>query len=384
MAFFGKKPESRPAAAPAAPEPAPKGPEVSALDFTLGGDPGRALADAADSMEVQEVGGGLSAAAEEAAVLYANGNFGEAEAVLDGALDAPGTHAGEGLWMMLLDLLRLTGRREAFDARVIEYATRFEKSPPPWIDLSGRTERRGPVGPATVNLVGQLGAQAATQFAQIETIGRKSRAVRLEVGKVKGLDEAGCGLLAQTLFRLRADKVAVTVSGGGALVEHLQGRLKPGEAREEAAWLLLLDLMQEGGTEAAFEEWAVNYAITFEVSPPSWEARAKPTPGGANPAAEVPDDEAASGTSLEGEITGANTEPLRRMAAAAEAAGTLAVECGRLRRMDFVSAGTCFNILAALGARGKLVSLHNVNAMVAALLRVMGVDQVAHIHLRVA
>ncbi|MBL8446558.1 MAG: STAS domain-containing protein [Zoogloeaceae bacterium] len=382
MAFFGKKPESRPAAAPATPEATPKGPEVSALDFTLGGDPGRALAHAADSMEVQEAGSGLSAAAEEAAVLYANGNFGEAEATLVAALDAPGAHAGEGLWMMLLDLLRLTGRREAFDVRVIEYATRFEKSPPPWTDLSGRAEPRGAAGPAAVNLVGQLGAQAAAQFSQIETIGRKSRAIRLEVGKVKGLDEAGCGLFLQALSRLRADRVAVSVTGVAGLIDHLQGRLKPGEAREEAAWLLLLDLMQGGGSEAAFEEWAVNYAVTFEVSPPSWENRSPPAPGTATVPLALHDE--ALGPSLEGEITGANADPIRRIAAAADAAGNLAVDCGRLRRMDFVSAGTLFNILAALAARGKLVSLHNVNAMVAALLRVMGVDQIASIHLRAA
>jgi len=50
--------------------------------------------------------------------------------------------------------------------------------------------------------------------------------------------------------------------------------------------------------------------------------------------------------------------------------------------MDFVSAGTLFNILATLQAQGKLVVLHKVNAMVAALLRVMGVDQVAQVTLR--
>ena len=54
----------------------------------------------------------------------------------------------------------------------------------------------------------------------------------------------------------------------------------------------------------------------------------------------------------------------------------------RLRRIDFVCAGTLFNILVTLQAQGKLVTLFNVNAMVAALLRVMSVDQVAHVTLR--
>jgi hypothetical protein len=39
-------------------------------------------------------------------------------------------------------------------------------------------------------------------------------------------------------------------------------------------WLLLLELHQQAFHQEAFEEAAVNYAITFEVSPPSWEALA--------------------------------------------------------------------------------------------------------------
>jgi len=41
------------------------------------------------------------------------------------------------------------------------------------------------------------------------------------------------------------------------------------------AWLMLLDLYQHLGMRAEFEEAAVNYAVTFEISPPSWE----PQPG---------------------------------------------------------------------------------------------------------
>ena len=50
--------------------------------------------------------------------------------------------------------------------------------------------------------------------------------------------------------------------------------------------------------------------------------------------------------------------------------------------MDFVSAGTLFNVLSTLNGQGKRIALHNVNAMVGALLRVMSVDQVARVTLR--
>ena len=43
---------------------------------------------------------------------------------------------------------------------------------------------------------------------------------------------------------------------------------------------------------------------------------------------------------------------------------------------------TLFNVLATLQGQGKLVSLNRVNAMVAALLKVMGVDQVSRLQLQ--
>lgn len=380
MAFFGKKPENKPAVpSPARPEPG-KDParksELSELDFTAGGDNGRGP----PGMEVQEVGGAMSAVAEEAAVLYANGSMQQAEHVLNGVLESPdgGAHAGEGLWMMLLDLYRLTGQRARFDAKVIEYATRFEKSPPPWEDLSAQAERRAP-GPPLVNLAGNLSGQAAQQLGQIEVIGRKSGAIRIDLGRLRGIDEAGCTLLWNAVSRLVADRIKLNFVNCGQALALLEGRLAVGRAESQEAWLLLLELLQHSGEHARFEQWAVDYAVTFEVSPPSWETRAPAAAPAVVAAAPV---QGVDPSRLEGELTSATPEVLRRLAALASQNGRLEVDCSRLRRIDFVSAGTLFNILATLQAQGKLVVLHNVNAMVAALLRVMGVDQVAQVDLR--
>ena len=81
-------------------------------------------------------------------------------------------------------------------------------------------------------------------------------------------------------------------------------------------------------------------------------------------------------------LTGAGNYSLKQLAAFATERRQLRIDCTRLRRIDFVCAGTLFNILVTLQAQGKLISLVNVNAMVAGLLRVMSVDQVAHVTLR--
>nr|WP_211163262.1 STAS domain-containing protein [Aromatoleum diolicum] len=355
---------------------------MSTLDFSVG-DPTHALAHCAGQVEVQEMSAGIGAVYEEAAVLYANGSDSEAELVLNAVLDTQATQAGEGLWMMLLDLYRLTGQRQRFETRVLDYATRFERSPPPWHDLSSAVERpRSHVAPL-VNLSGSLSGQAAAQFGQIAIIGKKSGAIRIDLGRLRSVDGTGCTLFRGVLRELAAERVKVSLLNGSQLVDMLAGQVQPGKAEGRDVWLLLLEMLQHTGEQERFEELAVEYAVTFEESPPSWEPRAEQLASSTATHEVVLDLDAPSHEfTLEGELTSTGVEKIRKLAAHASGLQKVDVDCGQLRRIDFVSAGTLFNILATLQAQGKQVVLRNVNAMVAALLRVMGVDQVAQVILR--
>lgn len=386
LPFFGKKPAPpRPAAAPeerAAEAASPPPTELSELDFSAS-DHGRGLAHAAGLVEVQECGSGIGAAFEEAAVLYANGNDDEALALLETAVPGEGGAVGEGAWLMLLDLYRLGGHRQRFESRVLDYATRFERSPPPWEDLSPGAGKAKAGQPPLVNLSGNLSAAAEKQFQQIAAIARRSGGVRIDVSKVRGVDDPGCAVWRRLLAELAAERIGVTLVNVQSLAEVLGRRVVAGRAEERDTWLMLLELLQYAGDQARFEDLAVDYAVTFEESPPSWESRgalavaAEAAVRTAGPAPTDPE-----GFAFEGELTGAANETLKRLAVFAADRRTLKIDCSRLRRVDFVCAGTLFNILVTLQAQGKLVSLANVNAMVAGLLRVMSVDQVAHVTLR--
>lgn len=388
LPFFGKKPPSTPAGqpSPAAPGAGAGRPsisprtELSTLDFT-GGDANRALAQCAGMVEVQEVGAGIGAVFEEAAVLYANDNMVEAERVLNSVLDDVTNTAGEGLWMMLLDLYRLTGQRERFESRVLDYATRFERSPPPWEDLSSQPERRRADTAPLINLAGSLSGQAASQFQQVCVIGRKSGSIRIDLGRLRSVDDTGCTLLRNALVQLAADRVKVSMLNAAQLVNMLAGQVAPGRPEGRDAWLLMLDLLQYTGEHERFEELAVDYAITFEESPPSWEFKVQQQAVATASALEA-DRSQDEGFRFEGELTGSSHDTIRKLAAFASQRQVVTVDCSRLRRIDFVGAGTLFNVLATLQSQGKLVDLQNVNAMVGALLRVMSVDQVAQVTLR--
>ena len=361
-----------------------KGPrsELSTLDFgAAGGDVARALAECAGKIEVQEGGDAFAAVAEDAAVLYANGQNDLAAQALGEFVTGLAPGQGEPMWLMLLDLYKLTGKRAEFDECVIAYARSFEKSPPPW-DVSDAPASAGgaPAAPA-VALGTALTDQVAKQFERVREAGRKSGAVRIDLSRLRSADEAGCALLRTLIADLKAASVTIRLSGASTVANMLGGQVVAGRRENQQMWLLLLDMLQQTDEIERFEEVALDYAITFEESPPSWEPKAvaELVSTTSELASAVQMDE---GFVFEGEVMGANAEPLRQLAAYAAERNHVEVDCARLRRLDFVCAGSLFNVLAQLQGQGKLVVLKNVNAMVAALLRVMGVDQVARLQLR--
>src|SRR5690606_36101297 len=183
---------------------------------------------------------------------------------------------------------------------------------------------------------------------------------------------------------MRAKRIKVWLLNGGELADVLGKRVRPGEAAAPDTWLLLLELLQAGGDEANFEELALDYAITFELSPPSWEAE-RQTPkalnaaAGQQPAAIEPGGESFR---LEGELAGAGSEAMRRMLAYVADREHAVIDCEGLRRVDFVCAGSLLNELASLQATGRRVALIKLNALVDVLLRVMGIAEVASLSRR--
>ncbi len=354
--------------------------ELSTLDFgSAGGDVARALAECAGKMEIHEGGDDFSSVAEEAAVLYANDQNDAAAAVLASFVDTLPIGQGEFMWQMLLDLYKLTGMRAEFDERVIAYARSFEKSPPPW-DVTDAPAQKAKSSTPSVAMGAALTEQVAKQFDRVRETARKHGTVRIDLSRLRSADEAGCQLFRDLVLDLRGEGVTVRLSGCSSVAAMLGGQVTAGQAENRGMWLLLLDMLQHTDDIERFEEVAVDFAVTFEVSPPSWE------PPDMEEITATTDIEGASeaptGFALEGEVLGASAEGIRKLAAFAADQTSVNVDCSRLRRMDFVAAGSLFNVLATLQGQGKLVSLNRVNAMVAALLRVMGIDQVARLQLR--
>jgi anti-anti-sigma regulatory factor len=405
FSFFKKVPEkmvSRPAAAPrpremdAAPavlpaegKPAALGPaaEVKPLsvDVAKAVDPADVPLDFSDfdfsespqDFQIEVDVDPVDADVEQAAVLYANGQDEVARTFLENAVRVHHFGPGERLWLMLFDLYRLTAQKAAFEILEIEYAQAFEKSPPAWRDSSKPiVAAKAAVGSALFK--GELLGDNDAGFDTARLAMEKNPKFRLDLSKVKHLDASGCGRLLALLQQARKNKREIELLGRdniGALVE---GHVETGRAEEGECWLLLLELLQLQGQQEAFDDAAINYAVTFEVSPPSWEpkrvAAAEPVPVVASTAAVDDTDDLAY-------IARGDIKAFRfgDLPAFAEAHDPVIIDCSAVTRVDFISAGALLNVLSIVRRSGKQIVFRYPNHLVAELFGVVGLRPVAEI-----
>src|SRR5690606_37677693 len=99
----------------------------------------------------------------------------------------------------------------------------------------------------------------------------------------------GCRLLLDALRAIKKQGRECLLTGADEFAAMLADKVEMMQREREETWLLLLELYQRAGNQEAFEDTAVGYAVTFEVSPPSWEspvpakAAAKPVPKSRDP-----------------------------------------------------------------------------------------------------
>jgi anti-anti-sigma regulatory factor len=336
-------------------------------------------------IEVEEGDHEAPPAIEEAAVLFANGQVAEAHARIQKALEGEDLGAWKlQVWLMMFDVLQHLGRKQEFEERALDFVVKLERSPPVWADALPAPKQNPSLrtgGAATVSLTGSLGAQSAAALEQLRKASEKQPKLRLDFGKLQGIEPAGCKLLLATLKYFKTAKRDVWLTGEATLIKLLRESAKPGDKSVEASvWLLLLELYQMLGLQNEFEETAVDYAVTYEVSPPSWEAppprtKAEPMAESQPVATQVADD----AFHVSGEVAGQSDQLFADLGTYAAAANPVVLDFSTARRVDFVNAGRLLNALEKLKAEGKQLVIRGAGEMIIALFAVMGIPKVARI-----
>jgi len=384
FSFFKKPPEkmvARPVAVPRstprAEEPVPP-PEVakasaSTLDFSE-----FVFSESSPNIQLEEEIDPVDASAEEAAVLFANGQDEAVLSVLENAVRVHKSAPSERLWLMLFDFYRLSGQKSAFETLEIEYARTFEKSPPGWRDKSKALPKSKELATGSLLFRGNLTGENDTAFDAIERALEKNPKLRLDLSKVNHLDAAGCGRLLSQLQNARKAKRVLELLGRDIIGALVQERVESGRAEDSECWLLLLELCQLQGQHDAFEEVAINYAITFEVSPPSWEPKRIAAP---EPETKLTPDSAGNEVAFDAYAIRGDVKSSRfaDLSAHAEMHDPVIIDCSELVRMDFISAGALLNALTTVRRTGRQIVFRHPNHLVAELFGVVGLKSVASI-----
>lgn len=326
----------------------------------------------------------LPPALVKAAELYAMGKELDAMRRLESALKSGEDLGASELraWGCLFELLQALDRRPAFDALALTFARRFEKSPPAWsaavADENSATETTG--GRAHVSLSGVLNAGVGEVLKQTMKLAATSTMVRMDVAKLTDVDNNGATLLLRGIAALKRAKKEFVFGSPEHLAQILSAKLVPGERSNQEMWLLMLELFQQAFRQDAFEEAAVNYAITFEVSPPSWEAlpersvEAPPTSSSPPPKAE--------GFILQGQMLGADAINFAPLQAALAGRDEFDIDARKLVRIDGACAKQLLETLTNLSAGGKKLRIVGLSTLNAAFLETLGFTQVVELRSR--
>jgi len=353
---------------------------------------------------------------EEAAIRFANGDDAGAQAGLLSALENDGASREQAQsWALaLLDLYRATGQQQPFELVSLDYARRFGRSAPIWFSMpemlglhhASAVERTVPsilVDEPTWCCPAHFGASEVDEL-RLATANVQAPWF-LDWSDLADIDTGAVDPLGALFAEWCATPVELHFAGTRELEAALRALAPSGDRSvRQANWKLRLDAQRIMQSQDEFELIALDYCVTYEVSPPPWvDARCGFRREDANgSAASRGEDNAAQSreprpsatvhmgleslhaavAELSGEVVGEATEVLDRLEKSRSGSMNLVVSCTNLVRVDFSAAGSILNWVANLQADGCQVQFRDVHRLVAAFFSVIGINEHARILMR--
>ena len=336
----------------------------------------------ASRIEVEEEGG-LSPSLENASLMFAHGNETAAKAALAHALDTS-ERVQPMVWMCLFDLYARSNDRTAFEELALRFVVQFERSAPAWDEMAGASSPNTEPANSRVKpkslLRGELSdPQAPVIAALVEAAKRKGGVpprFDLDIADLDGASDV-CGLLlAGSLSSLRRKGAVISIRGLDATTRRLSAMLQVGDATRKGLWYLVLELLQWSAQHQMFEDRAVDFAVTFGISPPSIEPLTPVQRSAlAVRTAEVAiTDEALLNDRIVwvGELKGPADNCLRTLSLEAVITNPVLIDMRRVLRVDFVCGSAIANGITRLMAQAIDVRVLSATPIIQTLLQMTG------------
>ena len=411
------KPLVKPSPFSAAPAPAPRMPPKS--NNGLGG--------LAASYEASGASTGFSASKlfaidvdevqhdpelEEASIRFANGDDGGAEAGLLEAISASGPrHQHEETWMTLFDLYRATSQYDRFESLSIDFANKFNRSSPMWFSIPDKVsqmaglETTAPVGMRKADWKSPAVIGIQSLAALNGALAKASMPWTLDWASLQSIDEDAVATLTKLFLSWAAQPVQLRMAHTDPLDKVLRDGAPSGvQTTPQERWNLLMAYLRISHRPDEFELAALDFCVTYEVSPPSWESArcdckfldAEGNTGlGQTIVGEATHDtisselqtDAGSSTmtaqltsvELSGQIMGEPKPVLDQLEARLAGADMMIISCAKLVRVDFSAAGSLLNWVTARQSEGRIVQFTDVHRLVAAFFHVIGISEHAKV-----
>lgn len=332
-------------------------------------------------------------ALDEAAVRFAQGDDAGAEALLQQAVGNDDAD-DEDTWRALLDLYRATGDAEKFGAAGTRYVQRFKRAAPEWVSLRALAHAALAGGRQSTEqgidwyCPEELGREALGELTQ--ALSAAGPVWRIDWRALRRIDPMALAPLAALFSHWGNAPVQLRFGGAERLVRLLAEATPVTERGTDLAWWqLYMAVLRAMHLADDFELVALNYCITYEVSPPTWEdpqgqyasldsaSGANGRPDGLQILSDEPaeDDEAPARATLGGELVRASPVTWQRLDAELADIDPPIVSCGALVRMDLAATADLLQWVRAREAKGQRVELAELHRLLLAFLCLAGVDE---------
>ena len=350
---------------------------------------------------------------DEAVIAFANADFEQCEQALLTLTGVGGARAQHAeTWLVLFDLYRAIGQQHKFESLALDYAQQFGWSAPQWFSLPKLVaEAASEERPRGKRIEGQVG-WISPEYVDADAVA-KLASVSLQMplpwvfdwSALKGIDVEASARLSELFRGWISQDLDMRWLGGDRLFAVLQEAAPTGVRDiDPAFWQVRLDALRMTNRPDQFDEAAIDYCVTYEVSPPSWEpavcqARISGSgPSTTSPPLSVVSDVATSflesrltedtgmvqvGTvELSGQLVGDISATLKKMEAELGPATIVNVSCARLIRVDFIAAGDLLNWVLARRSENRAVTFLQSHRLIALFFGAMGINEHAKVKVR--
>jgi hypothetical protein len=353
---------------------------------------------------------------DEAVIAFANADFELCEQSLAGLTGSGGGRSQHAeTWLALFDLYRAIGQHHKFESLAIDYAQQFGWSAPQWFSMpkmvaEAASEERQP----RARVDGQVGWVCPSSIDAEAVAKLRSQTLQMPLpwvfdwSALKNIDAEGSARLSELFRGWIPQTLDMRWLSGERLIEILQDAAPTGvRDADPVFWQLRLDVLRMANRPDQFDEAAIDYCVTYEVSPPSWEpAKCQARISGASVSTQSPPMSLISDVStsfqesqitdepgstqvqvarveLSGQLVGDISATLTKMNDELGMASIVNVSCARLIRVDFIAAGDLLNWVLARRSENRSVTFSDSHRLVALFFGAMGINEHAKVKVRV-